>query len=120
MEGYSKLAKLQSTYPQLSIYRRFSYLNARNLLYLQAELVDLEDRLDKQTLLDIKSEDESKRKFSRNWFELSTNTAKEGEGCPVDIDVPNPQWHIMLLARDKLKEYSKYRNKQNYHKIDAF
>ncbi|EDN91968.1 predicted protein [Sclerotinia sclerotiorum 1980 UF-70] len=48
-EGYPKLAALQGTYSQLGIYRRFSTLNARNLLYLQAELVILEADLNQFT-----------------------------------------------------------------------
>jgi hypothetical protein len=97
MEGYPKLAVLQGSYPQLGIYRRFSTLNARNVLYLQAELVDLEERLDQYTLTDINSEDPTEKKYSRNWYFLSS---------PVE-GVDNSQWHTMLAVREKLREYSK-------------
>lgn len=97
MEGYPKLAVLQAAYPELCIYRRFSTLNARNLLYLQAELVDLEEQLDEYTLADIKSDDLREKKYSRNWHYLSTS---------VD-GVENSQWYTMLAIREKLREYSK-------------
>ena len=43
--GYAKLAILISKEKDYAIFRKFSTLNARNLLYLQAELTDLESRL---------------------------------------------------------------------------
>lgn len=95
-QGYPKLASLQGTYPQLGIYRRFSILNARNLLYLQAELVELETELDECTKEDSKSGDPSKRLNNTNWYYLSRR--KEG--------LPDSQWRTMLRLREKLDEYS--------------
>lgn len=66
MEGYPQLAVLQGAYPQLGIYRRFSTLNYRNLVYLQAGLMDLEDRLDRFTMDDMKSDALQRKKYSRN------------------------------------------------------
>jgi hypothetical protein len=96
-EGYPKLAALQGSYPQLGIYRRFATLNARNLLYLQAELVDLETNLDEYTKEDCWSEDPRKRLHNKNWYFLS----RRNDG------VLDSQWHTMLCVREKLKEYSK-------------
>ena len=45
-DGYPKLSALMSKDEDFIIFRRFSNLNARNLLYLQDELVTLEKRLD--------------------------------------------------------------------------
>jgi len=95
-EGYPRLAALQGTYPELGIYRRFATLNARNLLYLQAELVDLENRLDECTKADCASNDARKRLHNKNWYFLSQGN----EG------MPNSQWDTMLCVRGKLKEYS--------------
>ncbi|CZR68131.1 uncharacterized protein PAC_18030 [Phialocephala subalpina] len=97
MEGYPKLAALMGKYPILSIYRRFSVLNSRNLLYLQAELIALEDKLKEYTLEDIQSADEKILRHARNWQFLG------------HAPVGNPscaQWHTMLAIRDKLKEYN--------------
>jgi hypothetical protein len=44
-DGYPKLAALMSKDEDYIIFRRFSDLNARNLLYLQDELLSLENRL---------------------------------------------------------------------------
>jgi hypothetical protein len=99
MEGYPQLASLMGTYPVLSIYRRFSVLNSRNLLYLQAELVELEKNLEEYTLEDIQSEDVQKRRHARNWYYLGR--VPEGSASCA-------QWHTMLAIREKLKEYSKY------------
>lgn len=96
IEGYPKLAELQGTYPQLGIYRRFATLNARNLLYLQAELVDLEDRLERHTLEDLGSTNEQQKRSSRDWYTLSK--IKDTE--------LSPQWGMMLEIRQKLEQYS--------------
>ena len=48
LPGYPSVAALVSKSYDFAIFRKFRYLNARNLLYLQAELIDLENEL--QTL----------------------------------------------------------------------
>jgi hypothetical protein len=40
--GYHKVANLMGAYSETAIFRRFGYLNMLNLLYLQAELMELE------------------------------------------------------------------------------
>ena len=97
MEGYPKVAILQGRNPELGMYRRFATLNARNLLYLQAEIVNLEDQLKEYTMEDINSDEPGKELFSRNWYYLSR---------PNESGVHNSQWHIALKIREKLKEYS--------------
>lgn len=96
MEGYPQLAVFQGKHPELRIYRRFSTLNARNLLYLQAELVDLEQKLDRYTTEDLSCDNPQRKKLSRNWYALS----KRNNGLYSD------QWRTMLCLREKLKEYS--------------
>jgi hypothetical protein len=96
IEGYPKLAELQGTYPQLGIYRRFATLNPRNLLYLQAELVDLEERLERYTLEDLCSTEEQQKRSSRDWYTLSK----------ITDGVLSPQWEMMLEIRQRLEQYS--------------
>lgn len=43
--GYPKLAAQMKLQPETFMFRRFSFLNAQNLLYLQAELTILKKRL---------------------------------------------------------------------------
>jgi hypothetical protein len=45
IKGYSVLAEQMGKFPQLGIFHNFGALNARNILYLQAELTYLEQRL---------------------------------------------------------------------------
>ena len=46
MEGYPAFAEVMSTNDCLGIFRRFSTLNVLNLLYMQAEISDLELELE--------------------------------------------------------------------------
>jgi hypothetical protein len=59
--------------------------------------VDLEDRLQKQTLLDISSDGGARKEYARNWFDLSILKI---------CDRNDKQWHLALRVREKLKEYS--------------
>ncbi|KAK4692568.1 hypothetical protein P7C71_g4665, partial [Lecanoromycetidae sp. Uapishka_2] len=45
MEGYAKLSSCMSADYEFAIFRKFGALNLQNLLYYQAELMDLEEDL---------------------------------------------------------------------------
>jgi hypothetical protein len=45
MSDYHSLANLVGRYPECAIFRRFAALNAKRLLYMQAELSHLEHKL---------------------------------------------------------------------------
>ncbi|KAH7317363.1 hypothetical protein BKA65DRAFT_600032 [Rhexocercosporidium sp. MPI-PUGE-AT-0058] len=96
IEGYPKLAELQGMYPQLATYGRFATLNTRNLLYLQAELVDLEERLDRYTLEDLRSTEDQQKGSSRDWYTLSK----------IVDGVSSSQWEVMLEIRQRLEQYN--------------
>jgi len=64
MEGYSKLASLMGAYPETLIFRRFGAISAQNLLYLQAELVHLEQTLQECAVANERSGDNSEKHFS--------------------------------------------------------
>ena len=95
MEGYSKIAALMGAYPETLIFRRFGAMSAQNLLYLQAELVHLEQELQECTLADQKSEDIITRDIlSKDWYTLAhINSGTQR------------QWQLMLHIRAKMKEY---------------
>ena len=97
-EGYSQLAWRMSTHPELAIVRRFQALNFQNLLYLQSELSDMEERFRKQEAVDRKSPSESRRWKARSWKFLQ-------EGIEGDED-EGETWRMFLELRQKLKEYS--------------
>jgi hypothetical protein len=96
--GYPKLATKIELQPELSIYRRFGALNAQNLLYYQAELVDLEESLKKQQTADNSTANSRKSKYAKSWYKLQDS----------DIDGDTEQLDLVLKVRKTLKEYSKY------------
>ncbi|KAH6722946.1 hypothetical protein BKA61DRAFT_565600 [Leptodontidium sp. MPI-SDFR-AT-0119] len=95
MEGYAKLADLMGndhTDGHFLIFQKFEALSAQNLLYLQAELINLQENLGFLTSRDV--EDPEKSMFTRDWEALSS----------ADDD---SQWQKWLEIRRKLKEYYK-------------
>ena len=97
MLGYPALASLIRTYPEMGMYRQFRELNALNLLYLQAELVELEHMLKREAMADMESDDARRQNYSGDFFCLS-RSAGDGHG---------QQWRTMLDIRKRLKEYSR-------------
>ena len=98
-EGYSRLASMMGGHPETAIFRRFGSLNALNLLYLQAELTNLENSLHKQADADAGSGHFERSLYARDWQSLSESATAEDGNDPT-------QWNTMLIIRDKLDEYS--------------
>jgi hypothetical protein len=96
LEGYAKVAQLMSRSHELGVVRSFRELNFRNLLYLQAELVQLEAELEKLADADNLSQDQIRECHARHW-PLLKSTLTSGH---------DDQWRKMLQIREKLKEYS--------------
>ena len=97
--NYLKLADLMAKYPGLAIFRRFATLNAKSLLYLQAEIAELEDQLELREREDMNAEKVDRRRFQ--WQARLLMEAPEGE---------NGQWKTVLEIREKLKEYSEFQS----------
>jgi hypothetical protein len=97
-KGYPKLAARTEVQPELAIYRRFGALNAQNLLYYQAELVDIEEKLMTQQVKDSQDTTGAKQKYSSNWFRLKVS-ATDGDTKQLDL---------VTRMREILKEYSQY------------
>ncbi|KAH0555816.1 hypothetical protein GP486_006237 [Trichoglossum hirsutum] len=99
MDGYDKLADLIGKHHEMVIFRRFSVLNAKNLLYLQAELVNLEEELKYIVQEDKSSGDEEKQHFPYSLWHLKHS-----------LQLPDGRYHIqwrkVLEIREKLKEYN--------------
>lgn len=101
MNGYHDLASVMSRYFGLGIFRRFGTLSTLNLLYLQAELTDLEKELKVLAQSDAESGnagDVRRSYFAQNWKILSKPLGNGDE----------KQWEKMLQVREKLKEYCKF------------
>lgn len=94
--GYPKMASLISGNPELLMVRRFHGLNARNILYLQAELQDIEKELLRVEKMDAQSQIPDKRDYSRDYWSLKESENQE------DHD----QWLLVQRMTEKLKEYS--------------
>lgn len=90
-KGYDRLAALMARDPGSSIYRSFSKLNAKNLLYLQAEIAYIQ--IDLQDIIEEDGQSEDKVSFPFSVWDM-----KNSED-PV-------QWEKVLEARKLLKEYS--------------
>jgi hypothetical protein len=97
MAGYSRLAALIGKRHDLAIFRRFAVLNAKNLLYLQGELILLEAELRQIELENRVSKDPQKADFE---FSISSLM-----GPHVSED-GYEHWTKILEIREKLKAYS--------------
>jgi len=95
MEGYAKLANLMGddqTDGHFLIFQKFEPLSAQNLLYLQAELINLREQLDIIVRRDAESSDSEKILYVQDWEELSSSEN-------------SLQWEKWVDIRSKLKEY---------------
>lgn len=99
-EGYDRLGNLMGDASETAIFRRFGALSAENLLYLQAELQELEETFRRFQKDDRNSGHPDRIRYGRYWHVLSKSVepgAKEGN--------KGNQWQTMLAIRSKLKEY---------------
>lgn len=79
--------------------RRYRDLSTLNLLYLQAELYQLKEQLDKETAADMGyPEGHERRNRDYHWRLLATSgERKQGK-----------RWNIWLKLRERLYEYREY------------
>jgi len=83
-------------YSESSIYRRFGDLNSQNLLYLQAELTHLEQKLRRLEATDLASPEGNRSLYSKDWYWLNNSTSEEN----------HDQLETVLAIRGKLADYS--------------
>src|SRR5271156_5469960 len=94
MEGYAKIASRVAAHPELGIYRRFGALNAQNILYLQAELHELEQELQQYAAEDAAAaNDETRKRYSRDWYSLAESTGFVNPKALVRL------WHLAVLSQ---------------------
>jgi hypothetical protein len=102
LRGFPSLAAFMSenSYSESFIFQRFDRLAARNLIYMQSELAELQkkmddlDRQDNQPPFDLEA-----RKCARSWedFErIKDHNSKQQE-----------RWDLMIKIKEKLREYRK-------------
>ncbi|CZR63052.1 uncharacterized protein PAC_12949 [Phialocephala subalpina] len=81
-----------------TIYRRFDELSARNLLFYQAELAELEEQLREYDEDDSKARDESAVECQRDWSEFE-RSAEEG------VVREKRRMVLVMKIREKLEKY---------------
>jgi hypothetical protein len=101
VKGYPSLAAFIASDRDKStaIYRRFDRLSARNLLYLQSELQELEERQDAFDAEDLHGGLQEK-KSTRNWQVLKKRAKEQNN------EREKKRLDLVFEIRDKLKEYS--------------
>ena|SRR5256885_1770 len=99
--GYPKLAHHMGLFPELAIFRRFKELNCKNLLYYQAELIELEHELRKCEKADARETSGNRPNYAKDWYWLQKS----------EQDGNDDQWQTILRIRAVLKEYSKLRRR---------
>lgn len=78
------------------ILKKYQLLAARDLLYLQAELCDLQFRYDGTAKKDAMAKDHETENYDRDWLNMATSQQRGFGG---------EQWAIALATRSKLREY---------------
>lgn len=84
-----------SHHNEMGILRRFNDLNFKNLLYLQAELVDLEKELERLSQADSASIGSPQASYEKHW-PLLRESESDGSGISCKF----------LQIRDTLDQYS--------------
>ena len=103
MGNYEGLCDFMGHWPDLNIFRRFGFLQAQNLLFLQAELAHLQLELgvireDQST--DDEEHAEKQEKSRRDHAEYWLALLEEGE--------ESDEYNKVVEIRDKLEQYSEY------------
>lgn len=108
LEGYEDFSKYIASDADLSIYRRFGALGARNLLYLQGELQALEAQLQKLDDEDreeiVKLSGDRRRDVSwaaKSWESFSEQAGNEGR--------QSEKMKLVIKLRGVMKEYGKFK-----------
>lgn len=114
VKGYPSLAAFiaSDSDKTTAIYRRFDRLSARNLLYLQSELVELEARQDALDAEDLRTTLEDKKSV-RNWQTLKSRAIEPGNTREKE------RLSVSEEIRRKIKEYSRI-SYVPFHEADSF
>lgn len=104
VKGYPMLAGRMGVLPEMCMFRRFGALNARNLLYLQNELICLEEDLIELEQKDSLSPMGMKKNYVFNAYWLNSAYRKQKDGNLRDGDTK--QRDLFLQIRQTLNEYS--------------
>ncbi|XDG03573.1 hypothetical protein ABKA04_003188 [Annulohypoxylon sp. FPYF3050] len=104
-KGYSKIASFMQDHPEDTIVRRFAALNLQNILYLQAEVINLQRDYDKLEADNNSSVEDDRRNFAFDWYTLAHIHDTPGS---------DKQWEKWQQLRKALKEYSQFASQPGY------
>lgn len=98
--SYPRLAAEMALFTPTAIFRRFGALNARNLLYMQSELTEIE-----QELLAIEEKDSEDPEDVKQWRSRDYHWIRNYDRAE---DQDGTHYELVMNVREKLKEYSKF------------
>ena len=135
LTGYDKVASLMTQHDEMAMFQRFDYLNTLNTLYLQAELVFLEQKIKDGLRGDLcmkgspasevrtaTPQESTDPRVATDQPPSNTTSSQDGLSSPISL-LPDPArdwydlstmketsevWKTILQARTKLKEYSSF------------
>ena len=120
MDSYSGLAAFMANHPDIAIFRTFSKLNTKNLLYYQAEIALLEEELYRIEIEDRKAGGDRElfhtrfRSLANNQRERERERERQTQGQTGLSNLPAPpdpreslQWDTFRKIRAVLESYSK-------------
>ncbi|KAG8533930.1 uncharacterized protein KY384_001671 [Bacidia gigantensis] len=104
--GYPTFADFIARDKDAAIYRKFESLSARNLLYQQSELQELEGQLENLDREDSKNiDDQEARQAAVSWEHFAKNTnvrARKRRGLQSKIRMKLKQYHEALLRENQV------------------
>jgi hypothetical protein len=95
--GYPMLAERIAVKPQTGIYRRFDALNARHILYLQAELCILEKQMRNKEQEDRKQKEGGSSKYAVDYQRMLETPSDEDQ----------TQLELIKKMHKKMNQYSR-------------
>jgi len=110
LEGYPEFAEFVARDRDAAIYRKFERLSARNLLYQQSELHDLEKQLENLDREDAKDlEDEAAQKAAVYWQHFVNDTSEQAQrrrSLQATIKLKLKEYHEALLLESQVLSLS--------------
>ncbi|OIW23860.1 hypothetical protein CONLIGDRAFT_718817 [Coniochaeta ligniaria NRRL 30616] len=99
--GYDRLAEWMSLHPELAIFRRFGSRFTELILYYQAEITQLEHRLQELRAGDKRSADVDRQLQGLAWTKLArSRTSSTGQEAPE-----HEQYRIAMRLREIMPQY---------------
>ncbi|KAL3473022.1 hypothetical protein BJX99DRAFT_234338 [Aspergillus californicus] len=118
-EGFANVARWISldTDSETSIYRRFNKLAARNLLYLQCELLSIEKKLNDIDSNDVNSDDMELKDEARTWetflqrFESNNHEAQVRMRLVAELRAKIKEYHEAMLLQSAIAKLKRPHNR---------